>query len=244
MRKTKAQIRSKAAAAEPPKLWSILKKQAAEFCRETGLHGYKYISQTQRSKTERIVWALMVFTSLCCAVVLMKMTWNYYATHPTLTVIESTHHGIWNYPFPAITVCNINRMSYNLTKEFVDNLEIPANVSKQFLLQEMRLLNELVVPGVFGYDVRRNLTYLQDIIDHNDLSILDVMKMITGNCSSLLVTCKWKGVLSPCDKYFRQSISRDGLCCSFNYYTSPGTITDKYKFALKFVSLYRSRFTI
>jgi len=37
------------------KCWSILKRQAAEFCRETGLHGYKYISQTQRTKTERYV---------------------------------------------------------------------------------------------------------------------------------------------------------------------------------------------
>lgn len=53
--KIKMQIRNKAANAEP-KWWSILKRQAAEFCRETGLHGYKYISQTQRSKAERYVY--------------------------------------------------------------------------------------------------------------------------------------------------------------------------------------------
>jgi len=70
----------------------------------------------------RIIWAIAVFLSLGCAIVLMKMAWNYYATHPTLTVIETTHHGIWRYPFPAITVCDINRMSYNLTKKFVENL--------------------------------------------------------------------------------------------------------------------------
>lgn len=35
--------------------WNILKRQAGEFCRNTVLHGYKYISQTQRSKTERYV---------------------------------------------------------------------------------------------------------------------------------------------------------------------------------------------
>ncbi|XP_014478704.1 PREDICTED: sodium channel protein Nach-like [Dinoponera quadriceps] len=222
MKKIKAQTLK--ATIEEPKLWNILKRQAAEFCRETGLHGYRYISQTQRSKTERITWVLVVFSSLCCAIILMKMTWNYYAAHPTLTVIESTHHGIWNYPFPAITVCNINRLSYNLTKEFVDNLKIPSNISRQFLLQEMKLLNELIVPGVFGYDVKKNLTRLQDIIDDNNLSILDVMKAITKNCSSLLMSCKWRGKLGPCDKHFKQSLSRDGLCCSFNYYTSP-TIT-------------------
>ncbi|XP_032665503.1 sodium channel protein Nach-like [Odontomachus brunneus] len=225
MKKIKSQIRDKAVVERS--LWDIIKKQAAEFCRETALHGCKYISQSQRSKAERITWALVIFISLCCAAVLMKMTWNYYATHPTLTVIESTHHGIWNYPFPAVTVCNINRISYNLTKEFINKLKIPANVSKQFLLKEMRLMNELLVPGVFGYDVRRNLTRLQDIIDHNNLSVLDVMRMITKNCSSLMITCKWKGILIQCDNHFKQSLSRDGLCCSFNYYTSPGIPKDE-----------------
>lgn len=52
MKKSKLQIRHKVSVA---KCWNILKRQAAEFCRNTGLHGYKYISQTQRSKTERYV---------------------------------------------------------------------------------------------------------------------------------------------------------------------------------------------
>lgn len=54
MRKFKTPIRDKTTL-EKPKLWNVLKRQAAEFCKETGLHGYKYISQTQRSKTERYV---------------------------------------------------------------------------------------------------------------------------------------------------------------------------------------------
>lgn len=54
MRKIKTQSQEKVSMTET-KCWSILKKQAAEFCRETGLHGYKYISQTQRTKTERYV---------------------------------------------------------------------------------------------------------------------------------------------------------------------------------------------
>ncbi|XP_011640247.1 sodium channel protein Nach-like isoform X1 [Pogonomyrmex barbatus] len=207
------------------KCWNILKRQAAEFCCTTGLHGYKYISQIQRSKVERIIWAIAVFASLGCAIALMKMAWNYYVTHPTLTIIESTHRGIWNYPFPAITVCNINRISYNLTKEFIENLKIPANISKEYLIQEMRLMNELLVPGIFGYDVQENLTRLQDIIDDNHLSVLNIMNLITQNCSTLLTICKWKSTTDQCDRYFKKSLSRDGLCCSFNYYTFPDAAT-------------------
>ncbi|XP_039313466.1 sodium channel protein Nach-like [Solenopsis invicta] len=224
MTRDKIQIQQKVLVANA-KCWNILKKQATEFCRNTGLHGYKYISHTQRSKTQRIIWAIVVFVALGCAIFLMKMAWNYYAIHPTLTVIESTHHGIWNYPFPAVTVCNINRISYNLTKKFVDNLKIPPDVSKEYLVQEMRLMNELLIPGIFGYDVQKNLSYLQSIIDDNHLSILNVMKLITQSCSTLLTMCKWKGAIDQCDKYFKQILTRDGLCCSFNYYTFPDTTT-------------------
>lgn len=52
MKKNRLQIRDKKAIIEL-KWWNILKKQASEFCRETGLHGYKYIGQSQRSKIER-----------------------------------------------------------------------------------------------------------------------------------------------------------------------------------------------
>lgn len=64
----------------------------------------------------------MVFVSLCCALFLIKLSWDFYSSNPTQTVIETTHHGIWNYPFPAITVCNINRVSYKLAKKFIDSM--------------------------------------------------------------------------------------------------------------------------
>ncbi|RLU26310.1 hypothetical protein DMN91_000104 [Ooceraea biroi] len=221
MKQVKIQTRKKPRAT----WWDILKKETFDFCRETGLHGYKYISQTQRSKPERIVWAIIVLTSFCCALALINMSWDDYASRPTLTVIESTHHGIWHYPFPAITICNFNRVSYNLTKEFVNKLKIPTNISKEYLIQEMRLTIELILPGVFGYDVQKNLTRLQNIIDDNDLSILDVISSITRNCSTLLIMCKWKGLVVSCDKHFKQSLAREGFCCSFNYYTSSDAVT-------------------
>ncbi|KAH0954587.1 hypothetical protein HN011_002606 [Eciton burchellii] len=215
MKQIEIQIRDKS----PTTCWDILKKQVFEFCRETGLHGYKYIAQTERSRTERIVWAITVIISFCCGIVLINMTWDYYVSHPTMTIIESTHHGIWNYPFPAITICNLNHVSYNLAKKFVNNLKIPINISKEYLIQEMRLTIELLIPGVSGYDVQKNLTFLQHIIDDNNLSILDMLNSITQNCSALVVMCRWKGKIQHCEQYFKQSFARDGSCCSFNYIT-------------------------
>ncbi|KAF7381985.1 hypothetical protein HZH66_013417 [Vespula vulgaris] len=213
--------------------WNVFKNQAREFCLATGLHGYKYVAQSQRSKIERIIWAIVLFGSLCCAIVLMKIAWDYYASHPTLTVIETTHRGIWNYPFPAVTICNINRISLNLTRSLVEMLSYPSNVSKEFLVQEFRLLLELLDPGVFEHDVTENLTRLQDIIDDNGLTITEVMEKkrqtfkVTKNCSDLLTSCKWNDDSFECEEFFDRILTRDGICCSFNY-VSPRDVENSY----------------
>lgn len=56
----------------------------------------------------------------------------------------------------------------------------PDNISKEFLVQEMQLLNELIVPGFAGddVDINTNLTRLQNIIDDNKLSILEVINLV------------------------------------------------------------------
>ncbi|XP_063982072.1 sodium channel protein Nach-like [Diachasmimorpha longicaudata] len=198
-------------------LGRALKKQAIEFCMETGLHGYKYMVEEKRSKTERIIWGITVFSALSCAAFLMHTAWVYNSSRATLTVIESTHRGIWNYPFPAITICNLNRMSLAKTTEFVRGLALPGTLSPEYIIKEMQLLLELLDPGVFGGNLRKNFTILQEIFDDNNYSIPSVVKAVSQNCSELILQCKWKGIPTACWKLFRETLSRDGICCSFNY---------------------------
>ncbi|XP_017761705.1 PREDICTED: sodium channel protein Nach-like [Eufriesea mexicana] len=212
-------LRLKDRAADPPRPWNIFVKQTSEFCHETGLHGCKYICETQRSTIERIAWAITVLASLCIATGMLKVTYDYYHKHSILSVIETTHHGIWNYPFPAVTICDFNRVSLKLTKKFVENLTLPMTVSKEFMVQEMKLLDELLYPGIHGSYVRNNLSRLQIVFDMNELSIPTIMNSVTRSCENLLEACKWKAKTKDCSAIFRPSLSRDGLCCSFNYIT-------------------------
>ncbi|XP_012137115.2 sodium channel protein Nach [Megachile rotundata] len=198
---------------------TILKKQTLQFCRDTGLHGYKYIAETRRSMAERIAWAITVLASLVIAIVIMKFTYDRYADYTTLSVIESTHRGIWNYPFPAVTVCDLNRVSLKLTRQLVEKLKLPPSVSKAFVVQEMSLLNELLYPGGHEFNIRSNLSRLQGIFDMNNLSIPTVINLVTRDCNTLLEACKWKAEEHDCNMIFQPSFTRYGMCCSFNYIT-------------------------
>nr|XP_031838725.1 sodium channel protein Nach-like [Nomia melanderi] len=200
-----------------------------EFCRDTGLHGYKYIGESHRAMKDRIVWAIMAFVSLCTAIVIIVFTYDYYANHRVSSVIKSTHYGIWNYPFPAVTVCNINRVSLRLTRKLVDKLNLPPSISKELVVQDMKLLNELLYPGQTEQNIRYNLSRLQYIFDANGLSIPTVIESVTQSCESLLTACKLKNYDVQCNQLFTPRYSRDGLCCSFNYISREQFLENKTK---------------
>ncbi|XP_076646993.1 sodium channel protein Nach [Halictus rubicundus] len=215
--------------------WNVVKQHAMEFCRNTGLHGYKYIGESHRFMRDRIVWAITVFASLCIAIVIIKFSYAYYNEHRVYSVVKSTHQGIWNYPFPAVTVCDINRVSLELTRKLVDKLDLPPSVSKEFIVHEMNLLNELLYPGQNAQNIRNNLSRLQYIFESNDLTIPTVVNAVTKNCQSLLKACRLKTFDVDCDTIFEPSLSRDGLCCSFNYITREKYISNTV-FPLKITS--------
>ncbi|XP_045476450.1 sodium channel protein Nach-like isoform X2 [Harmonia axyridis] len=49
---------------------------------------------------------------------------------------------------------------------------------------------------------------------------LMVFDRIAPSCEEMLVQCRWNGENVDCLKIFENSLTNDGLCCSFNYYGS------------------------
>lgn len=56
--------------------------------------------------------------------------------------------------------------------------KLPPAVSKEFVVEEMRLLDELLYPGVHGLYIRNNLSRLQNIFEMNNLTIPIVMNSV------------------------------------------------------------------
>lgn len=71
---------------------------------------------------ERIVWVFVVAISLIASVVLLRISWVWNSEYPVVTVIESTHYATWNIPFPAVTVCNLNKISMRAANQFASKL--------------------------------------------------------------------------------------------------------------------------
>jgi amiloride-sensitive sodium channel len=60
--------------------------------------------------------------------------WEEYLHSPTVTTVDSTSYPIWKVPFPAIAVCNINKVSRSATWELAQKLYVTEQNCNNYLV--------------------------------------------------------------------------------------------------------------
>ncbi|KAJ2954285.1 hypothetical protein O0L34_g2535 [Tuta absoluta] len=208
---------------ERPKM-GFFRSKFVEFCKRTDLHGYKYIVMKDLNLFERSCWALAVLASTVSAVYFVFTAYNWYARNPIVTVIESTQGAIWDIPFPAVTICNLNVISRKAARQFADTVTLPANVTKDDVFEALRLAPLLHSTYLPDPEHKLHLYQLQDVLDLNSISIESMFTRLSpaATCGQLVKRCIWKNTIYRCDTLFQQVFTFFSVCCSFNYF---GTIT-------------------
>ncbi|KAJ8960853.1 hypothetical protein NQ318_020151 [Aromia moschata] len=221
-------------------LADVLKREAKEFCLQTALHGYRFIVLPKKVLLERqfifyplVTWSAVCVASLITAFVLLFIAWFNFQANPTVLITDSTHYAIWNYPFPAVTICDYNVISKKKALALAETLSTtrPKYAFQSFCFgirkaegrtpQEMawdlRLLFQLV--KYTDPDVpQENYTWIRNIVEENGLSIGDLLDELSPSCEELLTNCRWKGEPKRCEHLFERVLTTEGFCCSFNYY--------------------------
>lgn len=106
-------------------IWSIsIVCTLREFCKHTTLHGVRNIFEAMenllsRSATRQqkfynmlslIIWLVALCLGTVFAILLMGLIWDRFKRTPTITTVETNNYAIWNVEFPAVTVCNNNKV--------------------------------------------------------------------------------------------------------------------------------------
>lgn len=104
--------------------WTWFKERFKYFCSVTALHGCGHIVREDTPVWERIMWIFIVSLSLIASIVLLRISWIWNSEYPVVTVIESTHYATWNIPFPAVTICNLNKISMSAAMQFASTLYV------------------------------------------------------------------------------------------------------------------------
>ncbi|XP_068141009.1 sodium channel protein Nach [Drosophila tropicalis] len=186
------------------------------YCQTTSLHGFNYITRQDISRYERWFWILVVFLAIITSIVLVIVSWYSNRETPTVTVIESSHFPTWNIPFPAVTICNFNKISKTKASGLFERIRLPPNVTKMHV---HKLFNLTLLP-VDHIVSNRTLEIYEKILTFNNLTLSQLTRELSPDCIDMITRCIWKGISSRCDSLFQRIETMEGQCCSFNYFAA------------------------
>lgn len=95
-----------------------------QFLLETSLHGMKHIVKKHHedhdskaiTRLKTIIgnysWILATLFGALFSIYMMNLVWIRFINTPTVTTVETINNPISEIAFPAVTVCNINKVHY------------------------------------------------------------------------------------------------------------------------------------
>ncbi|XP_059608254.1 sodium channel protein Nach-like [Phlebotomus argentipes] len=187
------------------------------FCSVTALHGFGHIVRDDNSLAEKIFWTICTLTSHATAFVLLWFSWNWSTLTPVVTVIESTHYATWNIPFPAVTICNLNKINAKKALARATAMRRPDNVSAEALAD---MFHQLTIFMGYTHESSDDFSLIDETLEMNNVTVFQLLQELAPTCPETMDRCMWKGTQTRCDTLFQPINSTLGLCCSFNYYAA------------------------
>ncbi|XP_060522631.1 pickpocket protein 28-like isoform X2 [Cylas formicarius] len=179
----------------------------AEYSNNTGIHGFKYMGEQERTIFERLWWFVLFCISLYICINLIIQTWIKWDTSPVLVSFARSPTPVWQVPFPAVTVCSetkAKQTKYNFTENYhrmiSSNNTMTEHEKKQFADLALVCENHLYTEGnlTTGYDT------------------LDFLMSISPQFDEMLWSCKWTLQNETCRNFFTPILTEDGMCFTFN----------------------------
>uniref|UniRef100_A0A0P5S1Q7 Sodium channel protein Nach n=1 Tax=Daphnia magna TaxID=35525 RepID=A0A0P5S1Q7_9CRUS len=141
--------------------------------------------------------------------------WQKWEQSPLLTSVETHLYPLRNTFFPAVTICNVNKVSQRkLYGAILDNPKF-VNVSYIKLQSTLRYMTKLDR----AINNEEELLRLGSYYEARNISALDlfrILKKTAPSCSDMVLDCSWLGLTEPCMQYFSFLPTDDGICCTFN----------------------------
>lgn len=193
-----------------------------DYCLQTSVHGLQYLGEKKRPMKERVFWLCVFVVSIYCCAKLIYSAYTKWDETPVIVSFAERSTPVWNIPFPAVTICSETKRvlkasdmnSYaELYKQFAhDSLKTtrifkPHNVSNREMEEFRTLLHvcntQIIEPGM-------------PLIPGDPLDYSEVLQRMLPPFERYFFYCRWLSRFNECDKYFRETLTEEGICYTFN----------------------------
>ncbi|XP_059489263.1 pickpocket protein 28-like [Neocloeon triangulifer] len=203
-----------------------------EYCHHSSLHGLKYLTDERRHPVDKLYWLVAFISGLSLSYFFIVAIWSKWEENPIIVSLDTTAAIINDIPFPAVTICNMNKMKRSAVEKLTLRFRSgERNAHNKQLLRSMKDVirwRSKTASGSFfsnGSDaaidalVTQDTTLAPDNLSDEDVTgqnMADFMKQVTPSCRDMLKYCRWDSVVENCESLFQEVTSDDGLCCAFN----------------------------
>ncbi|XP_071743893.1 uncharacterized protein [Lepeophtheirus salmonis] len=130
-------------------------------------HGIHYIFEPEGSIFTRILWAIIVITSIVLSAIMSKDAYQAWQDDPILTTVATTGLPIRKIRFPAITICNQGNIK--------DVTEKVINMRFETYLRDVRNTS---IASIQQYKIEYFRDYLKHYLNSTDIYLRDVIRLM------------------------------------------------------------------
>ncbi|XP_001355027.2 pickpocket protein 28 [Drosophila pseudoobscura] len=171
----------------------ILARNTDEFCRNTTIHGLKYINNGKLRSSDRVFFGVAMLAVVSMAAYLIHDAFDKWNTTPVIVGIDPELTYITNEPFPAVTICNLNQA-------LSSRVAILANDTAAYAMLQVLC--------------RRKVDYQRVSEDRTNWE--EFITNISQPCQSMVIDCRFGADDYECARMFYPIVTDEGLCCVFN----------------------------
>ncbi|CAK1552337.1 unnamed protein product [Leptosia nina] len=190
-----------------------------EYVDNCSIAGVKQMWDPKIGTLQRLTWVVIFCIMLTSMVYYLHNIWYESLGKPLIVTMESSTYPISKIDFPAVALCNINRISkkalINFSKgvhSFAKHNESLAEVY-EFCSQLGRLIDYTYNASLRNHPLMASFNAYMN----SSRQIINVMKMLAPSCDEQLLMCYWAGKLVDCKTAFSVRRTPHGHCCVFNY---------------------------
>ncbi|CAD6993458.1 unnamed protein product, partial [Ceratitis capitata] len=195
-----------------------------DFLQNVSFHCYGKLVEPHRRFHERFFWIIFHLTMLSIMIVFLWKTQVFGGQFLSTTLFDPMY-PIQNVPFPTFSICSLNRMSNSSVTAYAErlNMKDPAKRGVNYFYAHIKKLSYPYSKRIENDDNFEDFLEFQNFLDVYDTKDTEVfyntrsrMIELTPNCTDILVHCRLAGEDFDCMTKFTETLTANGLCCTFN----------------------------
>ncbi|XP_038106192.1 pickpocket protein 28 [Culex quinquefasciatus] len=201
-------------------LFRTLKLLTLEFGAMTSIHGVGYITSSQRTLFEKLLWVLVFGLSLTGCSWLIRDAYRRWDQNPVIISFDEKTKPIWSFPYPAVTICPETKFQMaimNYTEEFLKFERDPSGYKPDLECRESFFSALHICNQNQLIKIANLLRHYNGSVETNCQQTSRKKKNISLPKESIFESVTLQNVQVNYSEYFKEMLTEDGICYTFNF---------------------------